>query len=54
MHIREKFIPSCRAGPLAHVHLDSFNLSWVRSQQNQVLSHLGGLAHFSYEHIMFL
>ena len=51
--IKENAIPPCRAGSLACVHMESFHLTYVGSRQNQVRSHLGGLAHFSYEHIIF-
>ena len=36
---QENSIPLCQANPLARVHMENF--------------HLTGLAHFSYEHIMF-
>ena len=54
MHIKKNPIPPCWAGPLARVHMKNFHLTWVGSRQNQVRSHLGGLAHFLYEHIMIL
>ena len=46
-------IPPCQADPLVRVHMENFHLTFVGSPQNQVRSHLNGLAHFSYEH-MFL
>ena len=36
---------------LARVHMENFHLAYVRSRQNQVRTHLGGLARFSYEYI---
>ena len=53
MRFKEKSIPPCRAGPPSHVHMTNFHLTQVGSRQNQVRSHLGGLAHFSYEHAKF-
>ena len=53
MRFKEKSIPPCRAGPPAHVHLTNFHLTLVGSRQNQVRSHLGRLAPFSYEHAKF-
>ena len=53
MRFKEKSIPPCRAGTPAHVHMTDFHLTYVGSQENQVRSHLGGLAHFLYEHAMF-
>ena len=47
--IKETFIPPCRTGPPPRVHKENFHLALVGSLQNQVRSHLGGLAHFSYE-----
>ena len=52
--IKKIFIPLCRSNPLARVYMENFNLALVVSRQNQVRFHLGGLAHFSYEHIIFL
>ena len=52
--IKENSMPLYQAGPLARVHMEYFHLTYVGSRQNQVRSHLGGLAHFSYEHIIFL
>ena len=54
MRFKEKFIPPCRTGPPAHVHMTNFRLTYVGFRQNQVRSHLDGLAHFSYEHASFL
>ena len=34
--------------------MENVNLAYVGYRQNQVRSHLGGLAPFSYEHIIFL
>ena len=51
--IRMRFILPCWAGPSANVHMTNFLLTYVGSRQNQVKSHLGGLAHFSYEHATF-
>ena len=53
MRFKEKFIPPCWAGPSANVHIANFRLTYVGSRQNQVRSHLVGLAHFSYEHAKF-
>ena len=54
MRIKKNPILPCWAGPLARGHMKNFHLTWMRSLQNQVRSHLGGLAHFLYEHIMIL
>ena len=54
MRIKKNPILPCWAGPLARGHMKNFHLTWMRSLQNQVRSHLGGLAHFFYEHIMIL
>ena len=43
--IKEHAIPPCRAGPLVRVHMENFRLTLVGFRQNQVRSHLGGLAH---------
>ena len=51
--IKENSIPPCWAGPLARVHMENFHLAWVGFPQNQVRSHLGGLARFSHERIIF-
>ena len=53
MRFKEKSIPICRAGPPAHVLMTNFHLISVGSRQNQVRSHLGGMAHFSNEHAKF-
>ena len=53
LRFKEKSIPLCRAGPPAHIQMTNFHLTWLGSRQNQVRSHLGGLAHFSYEHAKF-
>ena len=54
MRFKEKSIPPCRAGPPpAHVDMTNFHLTYVGSRHNQVRSHLGGLAHFSYEYANF-
>ena len=53
MCFKEKSIPPYWAGPSANVPLTNFLLTYVGSRQNQVTSHLGGLAHFSYEHAKF-
>ena len=50
MRFKQKSIPPCQAGPPGNVHMTNFHLTWMGSPQNQVRSHLGGLAHFSYEH----
>ena len=52
--IKENTIPPCWAGPLARVHMKNFHLTYVGSRQNQVRSHLGGLAYFWYKHIILL
>ena len=52
--MKENSIPPCRTGPLERVHMENFHLTLVGSCLNQVISHLGGLAHFSYEDIIFL
>ena len=49
----EKSIPPYWAGRSANFHMTDFLLTYVGSRQNQVKSHLGGLAHFSYEHAKF-
>ena len=51
--MKENSIPPCRAGRLMRVLMENFHLAWVRSRQNQVRSHLGGLARLSYERIVF-
>ena len=43
----------CKLIKLARVHMGNFHLTLVGSRQNQVRSHLGGLALFLYEHIIF-
>ena len=48
--VNKNSIPPYRADPLARILLESFHLTKVGSQQNQVASHLGGLAHFWFEH----
>ena len=48
--IKENSIPPCRAGPIVRVYMKNFHLALVGSRQNHVRSHLGCLAHFSYEH----
>ena len=50
MRIKENSIPPCSSGPLARVHMENFRLTWMGSRQNQVRSHLAGLAHFSFTH----
>ena len=52
--IKENFITPYRADPLARVDMEHFHLACKGSRQNQAISHLGGLAHFPYEHIIFL
>ena len=52
--LAENSIPPCLAGPLARVHMENFHLAQVRSRQNQVRYNPGGLARFSYEHVIFL
>ena len=52
--IKENSIRTGRAGTLARVPTENLHLTLVRSRQNQMRSQLGGLAHFSYEHIIFL
>ena len=52
--IKENYIDPFRAAPLLRVHTENFNVTLVGSQENQVRSHLGGLAHFSCEYIIFL
>ena len=52
--IKENTVTPYRTGPLALVYMENFHLTWMGSQQNQLESHLGGLAHFSYEHNVFL
>ena len=54
MRITKKSTQPYRAGPPAHVHMKNFHLIYVGSWQNKFRSHLGGLVHFSYKHIMFL
>ena len=54
MRIKKNPILPCWAGPLAKGHMKNFHLTWMGFLQNQVRSHLGGLAHFLYEHIMIL
>ena len=49
--IKENFILFYRAGPPVRVYMENFHLTLVGSRQNQVRSHLGRLAYFSYEHI---
>ena len=51
---KENSILPCQAGPLVHVHVDNLHLAQVRSLQNQVRPHLGRLACFSYDCIIFL
>ena len=53
MGIKENSIPPCQDGLFARVHMENFHLTEVGSRQNQVRFRLGGLPHFSYEHIMF-
>ena len=53
MRFKKKSIPPCWAGPSANVHMTDFLLTSVGSRQNQVRSHLDGLAHSSYEHAKF-
>ena len=43
----------CKLIKLVRVHMRNFHLTLVGSRQNQVRSLLGGLAHFSYERIIF-
>ena len=52
--MKENPFPTCRAGPVGRVHMENFDLTWVGSRQNQVRSHLGGLALVLYEYIIFL
>ena len=52
--IKENSIPPWLAGPLEHVHMENFHLTYVGSWQNQAKFHLDGLADFSYEHTVFL
>ena len=52
--IKENFITPYRADPLARVYMEHFHHAYKESWQNQAISHLGGLADFSYEHIVFL
>ena len=52
--INQNSIPPFWVGPLVRVHLENFHLTLVGSWQNEVISHLGWLARFSYEHIIFL
>ena len=54
MRITEISIPLCQAGPPMRVHMKNIHLTWVGSWKNELRSHLGGLAHFLYKHIMFL
>ena len=51
--IKENSTPSCGAGPIARIHVENIRLAYVRSRQSQVRSHLGRLARFSYECIIF-
>ena len=53
MRFKEKYVPPCRTGPPARVHMTNFHLNEVGSRQNQVRTHLAGLAHFSYEPAKF-
>ena len=39
---------------IVRVHMENFHLTSVRYRQNQVRFQLGGPAHSSYEHIIFL
>ena len=53
MCIKEHSVPHCRASPLARVHNENFRLTQKGSRENQVRSHLGGLAQFSYNSSKF-
>ena len=53
MNIKENSILPCQTSGFACVLMENFHLTQVESWQNQVRSHLGLLAHFSFEH-MFL
>ena len=46
--------PNLPGWPSCACSYGNFHLTLVGSRQNQVRSHLGGLAHFSYEQIIFL
>ena len=53
MCFKEKSISPCWDGLSANAHMTNFLLTYVGPRQNQVRSHLGRLAHFSYEHAKF-
>ena len=53
MCFKEKSVSPCWDGLSANVHMTNFLLTYVGPRQNQVRSHLGQVAHFSYEHAKF-